>query len=367
MRRRIEAFIASGGLDGSFDALALDLFTEQYETVALYRRFCDARGASPSSVTDWRSIPAVPADAFRHRLRERNAVSHVFLSSGTSEAVEGRSRHELSTLDTYRASALGHFASMVLPDEPGRFTTLILGPTAASHPHSSLGQMFSWIAEKHAANARVAFGADGTLALDDALEWLRRAAAGSQPVLVLGVSSAITALLDAVRRGESELRLPADSRIVDTGGAKTYAAPGASARTYSPRALLKAAWHWLHVPAYLCVNEYGMTEMLSQFYDDALLSRVRGRLTPRAKVGPQWTRTLVVDPVGLEPVARGSQGLLRHFDLANVESVMAVQTLDVGREVGDGFEMLGRARGAEQRGCSELMRDVVPTRGTGSQ
>ena len=61
MRERIEEFIASGGLRGSFEELALALFAEQYETVALYRRFCDARGASPLSVSDWRSIPAVPA------------------------------------------------------------------------------------------------------------------------------------------------------------------------------------------------------------------------------------------------------------------------------------------------------------------
>jgi hypothetical protein len=71
-----------------------------------------------------------------------------------------------------------------------------------------------------------------------------------------------------------------------------------------------------------------------------------------------------VDPVNLEPVARGEQGLLRHFDLANVDSAMAVQTLDVGRELGDGFELLGRAHGAAQRGCSELMRDVTPARRT---
>jgi hypothetical protein len=32
--------------------------------------------------------------------------------------------------------------------------------------------------------------------------------------------------------------------------------------------------------------------------------------------------------------------------------VLALQTADLGRQVGDGFEILGRMPGAEQRGCS---------------
>ncbi len=40
------------------------------------------------------------------------------------------------------------------------------------------------------------------------------------------------------------------------------------------------------------------------------------------------------------------------FDLANMGSVQAVQTADLGRAVGDGFEVLGREPGAEARGCS---------------
>jgi hypothetical protein len=39
-------------------------------------------------------------------------------------------------------------------------------------------------------------------------------------------------------------------------------------------------------------------------------------------------------------------------DLANTGSLIAVQTGDLGRCVEDGFEVLGRAPGAEARGCS---------------
>ena len=85
---------------------------------------------------------------------------------------------------------------------------------------------------------------------------------------------------EALRDRHGPCRLPADSRIVDTGGRK------GTAHALSPNGVLKAAWRWLHVPAYLCVNEYGMTEMFSQFYDDALESRASGRLSPRAVIPP---------------------------------------------------------------------------------
>jgi hypothetical protein len=48
----------------------------------------------------------------------------------------------------------------------------------------------------------------------------------------------------------------------------------------------------------------------------------------------------------------GETGLIRVFDLANVYSVMAIQTEDLGVRRADGFELTGRATGAEARGCS---------------
>jgi hypothetical protein len=47
--------------------------------------------------------------------------------------------------------------------------------------------------------------------------------------------------------------------------------------------------------------------------------------------------------------------LLRHLDLANLGSVVALQTEDVGRALGNGIELLGRVPGAEARGCSLLL------------
>ena len=67
---------------------------------------------------------------------------------------------------------------------------------------------------------------------------------------------------------------------------------------------------------------------------------------------PPWARVQIISPETNREVADGETGLIRVFDLANVFSVMAIQTEDLGVCHGDGFELLGRAQFAEPRGCS---------------
>ena len=67
---------------------------------------------------------------------------------------------------------------------------------------------------------------------------------------------------------------------------------------------------------------------------------------------PPWARVQIISPETGCEVADGETGLIRVFDLANVFSVMAIQTEDLGIRRGDGFELIGRAALAEARGCS---------------
>ena len=346
------------GRRDDFEALALEVFEHQYSRVQVYRRLCDKHGATPDTVQGWKDIPPLPADAFKDELgmAATNAPTHVFLSSGTTSGGRRPSRVTLESLELYRQAALEWFGRMVMPDTPGPMSVLLLGPTAQTHPRSSLGHMLSWVADAHGDGTENGpfLDASGELDTAGALAWLEHKAAEGGQVLLLALSSALTALLAAMRERGVSYRLGAASRIVDTGGRKGTTA------VLSAKGLLKAAWKHLHVAAYLNTNEYGMTEMASQFYDDALLSRYTGDLRPRAKLGPPWTRTRVVDPLTLRPVAKGQAGLLLHFDLANVETVSSLLTLDLGRACGHGFELLGRADGAEASGCSSLMAMTQP-------
>jgi hypothetical protein len=128
----------------------------------------------------------------------------------------------------------------------------------------------------------------------------------------------------------------------------------------SRAAVLRSCWTALGIPAYSCVNEYGMTELCSQRYDSVLDDRFRGQsLEPRRLVAPPWLRTRVLDPDTLAPVAPGATGLLCHHDLANAGSVAVVLTEDLGRTVGDdGIELQGRVAGAPPRGCGLLLAEL---------
>jgi hypothetical protein len=60
----------------------------------------------------------------------------------------------------------------------------------------------------------------------------------------------------------------------------------------------------------------------------------------------------IISPETGREVADGETGLIRVFDLANIFSVMAIQTEDLGIRRDEHFELIGRAVLAERRGCS---------------
>lgn len=67
----------------------------------------------------------------------------------------------------------------------------------------------------------------------------------------------------------------------------------------------------------------------------------------------------VVDPLTLMDVPVGERGILVHCDLANFNSVTTLLTEDVGVMVDSGFHLLGRAQGAQAKGCSLLVEDFL--------
>jgi hypothetical protein len=96
-----------------------------------------------------------------------------------------------------------------------------------------------------------------------------------------------------------------------------------------------------------------MCELGSQWYDTNLADVSAGRKPRRhVKIGPHWTRTLIVDPVTNLPLASGETGLLQIFDMSNRGSVAAVLTGDLARERDGGIEIVGRHPGAPPKGCS---------------
>ncbi|MDJ0851616.1 MAG: hypothetical protein QNK04_24845 [Myxococcota bacterium] len=327
-----------------FGRLALALFRHQAARCAPYARFCAARGVDPEALDDWRGIPPVPTGAFKElalRSFPEADTCKTFRTSGSSG--QRRGALHLDSLEPYEASLLPSFAIGVLPDRrrDERARLLVLAPSPEEAPDSSLSHMFG-VARRALGDAESDFfvrrGALELARLRAALE-----AVSADALLVLcGTAFAFVHLLDALAERDLRLALPPRTRVMETGGFK------GRSRELPREALYAAIEARLGVPPERIVNQYGMTELGSQFYDSVLHDPDGSR----RKLGPPWARVRLVDPETNADAPSGSVGIVTVVDLANTGSVLAVQTADLGRAVGDGFEVLGRAAGAEARGCS---------------
>lgn len=344
---------AAGRDDALFDTLARRVFAHQYELNAPYRRLCAAEGVTPDNVPSLIEIPACPTDAFKEFKLATFPVGEAaaeFHSSGTT--AEQSSRHWLPHTRLYESALWESFRYCVAPDRE-EFACIVLAPPVSETPHSSLGHMLKTVSERLGGDAVWLLpGPDDPSALIDALA----AAEGSgRPVLLLGTAFAFVHACDSLAAGDATVSLPPLSRVMETGGYK-----GRS------RELKQADLHRLiaksfGVPVEMIENEYGMTEMGSQSYDGVIRDALEldGGRADRVKVAPPWCRSWVVDPADINrEVADGEEGIIKHLDLVNRGSVSAILTGDRGRRVGDGYVVLGRAAGAQLRGCSLALEEI---------
>ena len=384
--------------DRQFSKLAVELFTLQFQNNPAYRRICEARGRTPQTIDDWTQIPFVPTGAFKELELtclpplERTAVFH---SSGTTDQKPSRHFHGAESLALYEASLWEWFAVNVLPPTDGPAsssggdrgaaarTLLFLTPRPAQAPHSSLVHMFETVRRRLSPAAAAGdgfkplgvvggYGSKGTIEDGGGADFLGKighdgtwtldfeatmkalfgghAAPAAKPFLLLGTAFSFVHLADYLAANNLSFQLPAGSRVMETGGYKNRS-----------RALPKAELHALiaerlGVAPENIVCEYGMSELSSQAYDAAGHPAAghppRSILPPRVLRFPPWARVQIRSPETGREAAEGEAGLIRVFDLANVYSVAAIQTEDVGIRRGDGFELIGRAPLAEPRGCS---------------
>ncbi len=362
IRALMRAGIRPADDDELFNDLALRTFRYQWAQNEPYRRFCERRAASPESVAAWGAIPSVPTAAFKHLPLTTFAPEQaqtVYYTSGTTEGAERRGAHYIRDISLYEASLRPSLAAHLFPDDL-RMPIYVLFWESARLPTSSLAHMIADAVARHGSpESRYVLDERGVdnLALAAALD---AAVVAGQPICLMGVMYSFVLFLDWCAEHGRRWQLPPGSRLMDTGGTKGRVREIARDELY---ALYTAV---LGLPSTFCINEYGMTELGSQFYDGSLRSAYLRQWQPRHKVVPPWVRTQIVDPATLAPVPPGQIGLLRHYDLANLHTVLAIQTEDLGVAVGEGFEVLGRASGAELRGCSLAVEDVLEARRNGS-
>jgi hypothetical protein len=372
---KVAAFIrrANEGQDSDrgFEELALELFAFQFRTIQPYQNLCRRTGRTPDTITSWRAIPAIPALAFKQYslfADAPDAIAKTFRSSGTSEPGRSSQAHfsraGLELMDTAVAAAA---RPRLFPD--GRRTRiLVLTPPPEQVPHMIMVHGMAHLMKMYGLDgSRFVAGPNG---IDYAALWteLDRCQQASVPVSILGASFGFVHFFDWMEEQGRRLELPAGSRLLDAGGYK------GRSREIDRDAFVSWAARMCGVPRERVVNLLGMTELATQIYDWMPPDAPASQLT-RMKLPPHWMRTEVVDPRrqgpdGPDPVEDGAVGLLRHLDLANVERPLMLQSEDVGHFVSAnvdgvrqrGFEILGRAKGAEPRGCSLSAEAVAAPR-----
>jgi hypothetical protein len=347
----IHAFIqADTHDDAAFDGLARRLFVAQCASIPLVGALAARAGVTPERVAHWRDVPAVPTAAFKAAsLFGGSAASRTFTSSGTSGASKSQSLFSDEGLALMGLAVRVNASRWLFPD--GRSTRiLVLAPSPEVAPHMIMAWgMEALISEFGLEGSRFLIGPEGMDAGAVVAE-LSGAARDGVPITLIGASFGFVHLLDGLAEAEVRIASAPGSRTMDAGGYK------GRSRELTRAELDQAITARLGVPAERAVNLLGMTELASQFYDGVL---AQGAATPRRKQSPPWTRTTVVAPDTLAPVAPGERGLLVHVDLANIERPAFVRTDDVGFADADGFHVLGRVSGAESRGCSLSVEELV--------
>lgn len=322
LQKDIARYISAG--EGDFETLSLRLFEWQCQQNPMYAALVTGQPQH------WQELPAVPVEIFKDldfACFDLQLPHRVFHTSGTTAGRPGR-HHSLDTA-LYDLGAPIQFVRRV-SSAPRRIVSLC--PPAAGH--SSLGHMLPLFGE-----------VEGYFNLEKGVDPAVWSALKGSCFL------ATTAFaLDALFSQEGSAGLGPDSLVMVTGGFK-----GRQVRLDAPELYRQIGCRLGHPRV---VGEYGMTELSSQLWTDPVPA---GSL-PGAFVAPPWMRVYAVEPATGRPLPSGEVGQLRFVDLANYWSVLAIETMDLGRVFpdpeGDRVWLQGRLAGAEVRGCSLTVEEL---------
>ena len=339
--------------EDTFNELALSLACLQYQSNPYLRGYLDRFHSPPTLWSHWKEIPGIPTHVFKAydwTCLEENERLRVFHSSGTTGEKNSRHWHSHDSLKLYEASLLQWarqhrpWAGDRLPFVHGVFLT----PPPHKVPHSSLVHMFDTLARTCTASTTHQFvgevGKDGMwqLPLREVAESLQRQ---TQAICLFGTAFLYVMLMDYLQEKSMTLSLPKGSLVFETGGYK------GQTRALSKADFDRAVTKTLGVEPQNILGEYGMSELSSQAYP---IQQQPGtaHAEPWRFHFPPWARHRILCPEKGHAVNIGETGMIQIIDLANVWSSISVLTEDLAIEHDRSFQWVGRATGAELRGCS---------------
>jgi hypothetical protein len=348
IKQIIKDFIQNGdNRNENFLEIAKQLFTYQYQNNQAYRKFCRKRRINPASIHSYSDIPPVPINAFKEATLACSPIEEaeaVFITSGTTNP-EKRGKNIHRDLATYDLSMKSFFKECIMPDTD-RMKMIILFPSKEEMPNSSLAHYLDLAKKEFGTSNSEYVVSQAGFNTEKLKQILLDSEKTNEPVCISGATFSFIQFLDECIENDIQFQLPLGSRIMETGGSK------GRSRSMNSIELKKKLSQLFSIPEYACGNMYGMTELSSQIYNQDFRQHFLKDKGPSFSKPPHWMKTLIVDPETMVEKREGEKGIIVHYDLANINSVLGIMTEDVGIKEGQGFHLLGRAEGAEAKGCS---------------
>lgn len=338
---KIETFIGDESSD-DFNNLACQLFAYQFEHIPLARAYYEKCGVSSDTLKNFTLIPPIGLNLFkRYELFDGSRCQKTFRTSGTSGKGRGASCFAEEDLALMKLSILENAKTNLFADgQKTRFMMLV--PSQEEAPDIIMAHGMAEITQQWSTEPPFYAISKGAFLGKETVGFLKKCIADKAPVTIIGGSFGFVNFIDKVAPQLGSLPLPAGSRVLDAGGFK------GRSRELSREGFLTMMADFFKLPAEQCLNLYGLTELGSQFYS-------RGH---EEKKPPHWTRVRICNPLTLEEVEDGGEGIALLYDLTNVARPMAILTDDLARRQGNGFEIFGRASGSAPRGCSLSLEEI---------
>ncbi|PJJ67928.1 long-chain-fatty-acid--protein ligase [Chryseobacterium geocarposphaerae] len=315
-----------------FLAESLKVFRYQYENIEVYRNFVSYLNIKPDEVTSLEKIPFLPIEMFKnHKVVDRNVTADLFFqSSGTTQM--NLSKHFIADESIYQESIYKSFEKFI--GKPEDFIFLGLLPSYLERQNSSLIYMVDYLMKKSAKPENGYFLYNHS----DLFELLNTIK--NKKVILFGVSFALLDFLDYCHseRSEESMNLLENLVVIETGGMK------GRKEEMTKDELLEILKNGFKTDK--IYSEYSMTELLSQAYS----------LGNNEYDCPNWMKVMIrnaEDPFAYEK--EGRTGAINIIDLANIHSCSFIATQDLGKIIGNKFQVLGRIDHSDIRGCSLLV------------
>lgn len=324
-----------------FTELALKEFRYQYQENEVYRKLCRSKGVGPQDIRTWEDIPAIPTEAFKSFIIASFPLSETelaLLTSGTTNPdARGKIYRDKASLEIIKKCNRLLTKDFLFPDRE-RMRMCLLVPSPKVAPGMPMAYGLELAKEAFGTPESAYFISPHGLAVDELINTLHTTGGNNEPVCLMGATSGFVYFFNICSERGIRFTLPEGSRICDGGG---YQGTFGQCTREQYYALVEK---YLGIPQYMCVNTLGMGESGTNYFDNVLRDFYRGNpATERYKADLPWTRTIVVGVRTGQRLPKGEVGLIRHLDLTNLATVVAVQTDNLGYETENGFEIIGRS------------------------